>query len=65
MLSWASAHMHLAVVLSHDGQMNGAAAEFSRAAELDPHNAAVQFEWGNALVVANDDDEAIEHFQRR
>jgi protein O-GlcNAc transferase len=59
-----SAHMHLAVVLSHEQQMGRAAGEFGQAAQLDPHNAAVQFEWGNALVAANDDDGAIPHFQQ-
>src|SRR5579872_2029108 len=60
----ASAHMHLAVVLSHQQQAARAEAEFSRAAQLDPGNGAVQFEWGNALVSANDDDQAVAHFRQ-
>ena len=60
----ASAHLHLAAVLSHEEQPDRATAEFALAAQIDPHNASVQFEWGNALVSANDDEHAIPHFQQ-
>jgi len=60
----ASAHIHLAVVLSHEQQTGRAETEFATAAQLDPRSATVQLEWGNALVTASEDEQAISHFRQ-
>lgn len=58
----AVAHLHLGLAMRAQGQKSGLD-EIERAAQLEPRNALIAMELGNALAADGHDDEAIPVFQ--